>query len=99
MLRGDCIRASGVSSECRDAFGSDEESSSRVEDGHYDIIDCSGYVHARDLFQEHLQCPITNVSQVVNQPASLQTAGQVPYGDQDVAHETSPVSWKSIDQR
>ena len=58
----------GIAPECWDAFDSDGESSSHIEDEHHAIFDCSGYTYARELFQGLFQSHITSITQFLNQP-------------------------------
>ena len=64
----------GLPPECWDAFDSDDETSGHIEDEHHAIFDCSGYVYAREHFQDLFQSNITTVSQFVNQPKCNQLA-------------------------
>ena len=68
------IACSGAGSLRWDAFDSDDESSDHIDDEHRAIFDCSGYVYAREHFQDRVQSNITTVSQLVNQPQSNQLA-------------------------
>ena len=52
----------------------DDESGGHTEDEHHALFDCSGYVYAREHFQDLFQCHITTVSQFVNQPQCNQLA-------------------------
>ena len=78
---------SGSALECWDAFDSDDESSGHIEDEHHAICDCSGY-NARELFSGPFP-ESHHIYQLVSQPATMQQAGQVPYLDQNDAHEQS----------
>ena len=78
----------GITPECWDAFDSDDESSGHIEDDYHAILDCSGYTYARELFQD-LSPESHHIYQPVSQPATMQQAGQVPYLDQNDAHEQS----------
>ena len=63
----------------------DDESSGHIEDEHHAIFDCSGYTYAfSGPFPES-----HHIYQPVSQPATMQQAGQVPYLDQNDAHEQS----------
>ena len=54
--------------ELWDACDSDDDSNEPIEDEHHAIFECSGYVYARDHFQDVFQSHITTVRQFVNQP-------------------------------
>ena len=58
----------GIAPDCWDAFDSDDESSGHTKDEHHAIFDCSGYLYARELFQDLFQSHITSVRQFLNQP-------------------------------
>ena len=52
--------------ELWDAFDSDEDSDGPVEDEHYAILDCPGYMYAKEQFQALFQSHVTTVSQFLN---------------------------------
>lgn len=58
----------GLTPKCWNAFDSDDESSGHIEDERHAYFDCSGYVYAREHFQDPIENHITTVSQFVNQP-------------------------------
>ena len=51
-----------------DAFDSDHDSDGPIGDEHHAIFDCTGYIYAREQFQDLFQRHITTVSQFLNQP-------------------------------
>ena len=58
----------GLPAELWDAFDSDDDSDEPGEDEHHAIIECSGYVYAREHFQDLFKSHIISVSQCINQP-------------------------------
>ena len=51
-----------------DSFDSDDEAADPIEDEHHAIFACSGYVYARQLFQDLFSEPISTVGQLLSQP-------------------------------
>ena len=51
-----------------DSFDSDDEAADLVEDQHFAIFACSGYVYARQLFQDLFSEFISSVGQFLRQP-------------------------------
>ena len=51
-----------------DTFDSDEDTDTPIEDEHHVIFACSGYIHARQLFQDLFSESISTVGQFLSHP-------------------------------
>ena len=51
-----------------DSFDSDEDADDPIEDEHHVIFACSGYVYARQLFQDLFSGSTSTVGQFLSQP-------------------------------
>ncbi len=62
------VSSPGLSAAQLDSFDSDEDADDPIEDEHHVIFACSGYVYARQLFQDLVSDSASTIGQFLSQP-------------------------------